>query len=259
MAATKNRYNLPTNPRYAELVKSSSDANETNDCSVKAVALVTGLPYEKAHAALDSLGRKAGKGSYTHDILKAVENLGFMPVEVPLAEIISLYPKPHNKLKSVTTHHPERFAKVWPKGSYLLFSSHHVTAIVDGETVDWTLGRSQRALSVYRIAPVVEEPPAEAPVVEEPPAEALTLVWNTGCRYTKYGQRIACAKTKQGVLMVDHDRGIEYHMEGMELDRSAIQSAYNSNSYKQVSGLSGEEYERISAIAKGLHDLAQTI
>lgn len=137
---------------YWSLSEQSAARGEHNDCTVKALAVACNVSYDDAHQALEANGRKHRDGAYFHTIRAAVEQLGYKLNVIDPAGIIASYPKPHcDKLKNVTTHHPDRFASVWPKGTFLLFPAGHVAAIVDGQNHDWTRGRANRVQSMYEV------------------------------------------------------------------------------------------------------------
>ncbi len=137
---------------FTQLNTESYRNHENNDCAVKAVAVVAGVSYEAAKAELAKRGRKDRKGAYTHDILFAVRFFGKTVEAVDMRTVIARYPSPHRDvLKGVTTHHPRRFAKVWPKGKFLLFITRHVAACVDGELHDWTVNSAKRVQYMYEV------------------------------------------------------------------------------------------------------------
>lgn len=137
---------------FNALNKSSYANGEHNDCSVKALALVANVPYEDAKRTLAARGRKDRAGAYTSTILSAVRDCGKSPVRVDPASIIAHYPSPHsNVLKSITTHHPRRFNKVWPRGKFLLFTRGHVSAVIDGVLHDWAVNTAKRAYEIYQV------------------------------------------------------------------------------------------------------------
>jgi len=139
-------------PRYTAIREASAAMHENNDCSVVAIAAACDVEYSRAHAAMASEGRRPRRGAYNHDILNAVAALGFTATFVPSKKFIIQYPGVHSNLKGVTTHHMERFSAVWDDGNtYLLFTSRHVGAVVDGVNVDWTKGTAKRVLKVYKI------------------------------------------------------------------------------------------------------------
>ena len=55
----------------------SRSMNEGRDCTVRGLAAVTGLSYDKCHAALKANGRRNRKGCYRHPWEKAANDLGF--------------------------------------------------------------------------------------------------------------------------------------------------------------------------------------
>lgn len=130
---------------------------ETNDCTVKAIALVTGATYVEAHAALAKHGRKNGKGCCQSVQNAALRDLGYKLTAVSIRDrFISKYPGTHKNLKSATTHHMKRFNEVWADGkTYLVYVRAHVAAVVDGVNLDWTVGRAKRVLNVFEVNKVV--------------------------------------------------------------------------------------------------------
>lgn len=130
---------------------------ETNDCAVKAVAIVCGISYHEAHAELKKQGRKARCGTYRHQTRAAIEALGFKITEWTFMEmqqfIESRYPGNHKGLKSITSHHPRRFPKAWANchPNMLFFSSSHVMAVKDGEVKDWAINNALRIQKIWEI------------------------------------------------------------------------------------------------------------
>lgn len=138
------------------------ELHETNDCAVKAVAIVTGEPYEKVHNLMWKLGRKPRDGTSFHIIIATLRLLGW-EVECQhrsklyregglMREMINSYPKPHNNLKKVTTHHPRRFPKQWEGfPDCILGTDGHVLAFKDGEVKDWSINKSLRVIDIITI------------------------------------------------------------------------------------------------------------
>lgn len=144
-----------TTQEYNNLASASYSLHEANDCAVKAVAAVCGVTYEEAHATLKSFGRKDRKGTRVVLIDRAIKHFGKKLERVPASHFISRYPKGHRDvLVNVTSHHPERFNKVWKDGeSYLMYVSggSHVLAIVDGVNHDWTKGSAKIACRIFKV------------------------------------------------------------------------------------------------------------
>jgi hypothetical protein len=139
--------------KCAALRAESAEAGlrEHNDCAVVAVAAVTGRPYAEVHALMKANGRRDRRSTPIVVTEATLKQLGFRMTELPPRAFINAYPAPHNELKTVTSHHPERFAKVWPKGRFLMRSRSHILAIVDGQNCDWSKGRSLRARKMYQV------------------------------------------------------------------------------------------------------------
>ena len=71
----------------------SSAMGEHGDCSVRAVALTTNVPYETAHVALRVAGRRNRRGAFENQIVKATRSLGYTvdPKVIPKQSNGSLY------------------------------------------------------------------------------------------------------------------------------------------------------------------------
>jgi len=138
---------------YAAHCAQRNALNERNDCAVRAVAALTETPYEQVHAMMAQVGRKHRRGTHRWTIWSTLRALGFETERCMSTDFIRRYPGSHaTALRSVTTHHPDRFPAVWKDGQrYLMFTSGHVVAIVDGVNHDWTRGKAHRAQEIYRV------------------------------------------------------------------------------------------------------------
>lgn len=143
---------------WTEIELESMEADEWNDCTVKAFAMACNVTYSEAHSALKAAGRERRMGTRHGDELKAIKALGFKLIGVDLNEIKSSYPKPHRTaLRNVTTHHPRRFPESFKqfKGKRaLIFSRGHVSAMVDGVVEDWAINHSLRVYSLHIVEPI---------------------------------------------------------------------------------------------------------
>lgn len=137
---------------FSELASTSAEHREHNDCAVKAVAILTKKPYGEVLAAFDAVGRKRGRGVLNRLIHAVAEQLGLTLARVSVDDFISQYTGSHSVLKNITTHHPDRFPKVWKNGkSYLALTKGHCLAIVNGTTHDWTHDRAIRINYIYEV------------------------------------------------------------------------------------------------------------
>lgn len=144
---------------HASLIAASMSVNESNDCAVRAVAAVTGVDYATVHNMMAEQGRKNKRGTPWEILWDVLDQLGYAVRTVSPHHFISRYPGSHARvLRSVTTHHPDRFPAVWKDGKRYLFNTRaHVLAVVDGVNHDWTRGRAKRALRIWE---VVQKTPA---------------------------------------------------------------------------------------------------
>jgi hypothetical protein len=140
---------------FKELQAAASSVNENNDCAVKAVAIACNADYHIVRDMMERLGRQTGKGTPWEVIYAAIDQLGYKRVWVNEYDLIRQYPKGHRDvLKSVTTHHPDRFNAVWANGkTYLMSTGGHILAIVNGVNHDWTRGTARRCKGLWEVVP----------------------------------------------------------------------------------------------------------
>lgn len=157
---------------------------EENDCSVRAVTVLTGKPYEEVHVAFEKAGRQKKGGVNDFQTANALKTLGFQMKPLGptyhrhkkwgetkpewVAKITDQYPGHHKDIAGLTTYHPRKFPEVWAKMPPLLFLCRkHYAAFKDGVVHDWAANKPQQILRAYTIEPL-SEAPAQAP---EPAAE----------------------------------------------------------------------------------------
>lgn len=109
--------------------------NDTNFCTVIAVATVCQMSFGKARAKMEKAGRKHRKGTFPsvyHGVIKArgyeMESIG-----------------------GYLGDHVRTMGKKLGKGTYLVQVRGHVLAIVDGKINDWSEDRALRVRTVYKI------------------------------------------------------------------------------------------------------------
>lgn len=249
----------PTTDLYRSMNSKSAAFGETNDCSVIAVATVTGCGYREAHDELCRLGRKQRRGVSAQTIIDATLAMGCGAVFVDPREFIDQYPGAHKNLKSVTTHHMDRFNEVWRDGNtYLVFTTHHVLAVIDGVNHDWTRGRALRAESIYRITPkgkrrqepsIADTVNSRADLTGDEEATMLAIIgsdyWqeSQSCWFDaiadycptlpKSRVRIAATRLEQRGMLYFHDTGENCHVtitnEARELFDAEIEALWETN------------------------------
>jgi hypothetical protein len=99
--------------------KSTSGIRDTNDCTIRALAISAGIPYEDAHRMGVESGRKQGRGHSPHRLLRQAKKYGIT------------YRK--TRYKRVTI---QRFIKENMSGHYYVATNRHAFAIVNGIICD---------------------------------------------------------------------------------------------------------------------------
>jgi hypothetical protein len=122
-----------------ELRESSLAKAETNDCTVKALAVVTKKSYDEVHAELKSRGRKRGQGCNQLMWLPAVKALGCHYVEVT------------GIFESKTVKALEREFQKYKGKRFLVSVYGHVLGYDGHEVVDWTKERLHRMKQVWQV------------------------------------------------------------------------------------------------------------
>lgn len=114
----------------------SMSFNERNDCTVRAIAVTTGLPYAEVHAALKKTGRRNRKGASVFTMRFACKELGFEMVPV-------------TNFPARTIRTAERYL---PRGrKFILSVRNHVSGWDGQKIVDWATGRLHRLQKVYEV------------------------------------------------------------------------------------------------------------
>ena len=154
-----------TTKEYRRVSKRSAKWRETNDCTVKALAIATKSTYEKAHGALALRGRNFGKGVHMEAVWGALAEFGFEAETVfnrrevewdddgwtttdAQKERAKNYRRSRwakgKTIKSVAGYLPQR-------GVFLIETRAHVLCVRAGKVHDWTDGRRHRITKVHRI------------------------------------------------------------------------------------------------------------
>lgn len=124
---------------YDRLRERSAFRGEKNDCSVVAVAVVTGLDYDTAHAQLKAAGRKDRRGPSYDVIFKVLKDNGLETV----------------KLTSEFLGHSIRtLGPLLPQdGIFMVGMRKHVAGIRDGNVEDWSQFRKKHVEAVWKLVP----------------------------------------------------------------------------------------------------------
>jgi hypothetical protein len=112
---------------------------ETNDCHVRALALVLGISYQESHKLHEELGRKPGTPTTYGICNELVKRFGMKRIDI------------WRKGESFKARYPTVKQFVWdhPKGKYLVHRNGHAFAIIDGIVHDWQYGTGPRSRVVF--------------------------------------------------------------------------------------------------------------
>ncbi len=100
---------------------------ERNDCTVRALAISTGKPYEEAYSILQNFGRKPNKGT---NIRKFFKNNKI---------VLGYWFKKLSFRKQITLN---KFIKKYPEGTYYVRITRHVFVVKDGVAIDMVKPRT---------------------------------------------------------------------------------------------------------------------
>jgi len=112
--------------------------NDDNCCTVISLAIAAGIGYGAAFHTFARAGRVTKKGT-----VKSVQDKAFAEHGLKLERIA-------NNLGATL----KTAAKSGVKGTYLIYSRAHVSAMVDGKMYDWGATSCKRIKGVYTVVPV---------------------------------------------------------------------------------------------------------
>ena len=136
---------------FKKMSKASNKWGESNDCTVKAVAIATGVNYETAHGKCALRGRSYRKGLCESRMLRAVKDLDFVTEPVKNNHKMSPTLWRQKYSSSMTIGAMQRAGVIPKRGVYLVFTRSHVLCGRAGQIHDWTSGRRHRITSVYHV------------------------------------------------------------------------------------------------------------
>ena len=123
-------------------------SSERLDCSVRALSVATGRPYEVVHAELARQGRQNGKHTLWTALVRAAGNLGLARLAYVVGECGEYGAKGAAKLLTLT-----QFVRDHRRGRYLLNTRTHSFALIDGVVHDYRHGAGARSriTSAWRV------------------------------------------------------------------------------------------------------------
>lgn len=145
------------NMLYKSCREDSNAMKETNDCSVVAVSVVTGVPYNEVHAMFKEAGRENRQGTMyyiTDKVLNRMVDLGVIKgwsqhVPVKKRKTTDWYGNSRIASGSFTM---KTIADQYPSTTtFMAFVRGHVAAVKGGIVQDWTNNRRHLVKTVYVI------------------------------------------------------------------------------------------------------------
>ena len=150
------------------IADASNAKGETNDCTVRAIAVSTGVDYDIVHDALRARGRRNRRGAYERQWLPAIQDVGFQ------YEIVT------HKFSGRTARTIESELRR-RGGRYIVKVARHAIGFDGEKFIDWAAGRLNRVKVVYQIRPAGEvvEPEVIKPFVEDKSGDYIFLLNHT--------------------------------------------------------------------------------
>lgn len=152
------RADRPTSEAYQALRVASNVVGEGNrrDCSVKAVAIITGESYERVLEVMRREGRRDGRGTPQCITLDTLAELGWTVRLWLDSEMQRVLPFRKRGRGNITSYHPIRFPEWWApvaaRGARLLMRSRgHMWAYTNGRVHDWSETRAVRVTNIWEV------------------------------------------------------------------------------------------------------------
>lgn len=119
---------------------SSRRPRQSNDCTVRALAIAAGVPYDSAYDLLKKLGRKSGVGF----------RLGDWLIDQSWATKL-----PFPAVKGQRRMNPDSFAQTFPGGVFICKTAKHVYCVLDGVVQDTVENDPMRCIyTAWKIDPI---------------------------------------------------------------------------------------------------------
>jgi hypothetical protein len=140
--------------------------NETNDCSVIALAIAARITYDEAHDAMRRQGRKDREGTFTDQSVAAFEMLGLELVNIPALTVCRAHGRNRTLftdddfkgVKTPLTLAPalQKIAAKDRSRTFVVVTSSHMFTARAGIIHDWIGGRRHRIVNIYEVTDAAE-------------------------------------------------------------------------------------------------------
>lgn len=126
-------------------------SDETNDCTVRALASAADIPYDVAHRVLKKHGRKDRKGATFKTLHAAYEECGFRLVKVCGDGKRSRFAAKHTDANWVDGITFGKLVDQLTYGEYIINVTGHAVAVVNGKVIDTFHNNARkRVVAVYK-------------------------------------------------------------------------------------------------------------
>ena len=122
---------------YNMVALESKRINESQDCAVGAIAIACGKDYTEVHTDLGILGRRHRKATRIDQIWNVASKYG------EIKDVTAQYPYVRTAIS----------AKRLPvEKSFIVLTTDHAFAVVEGEVQDWSNGRRLRVKRIWEVS-----------------------------------------------------------------------------------------------------------
>lgn len=118
---------------------------QKNDCTVRALALVTGKPYDYIYDLVAADGRKCGRGFDIRRFFTPRRGDNFQALLNRLG-LASVQWTAFQAIKGQRRMNPRAFAAQYPSGRFICKTAGHVYAVIDGTVYDTSPAREDRCI-----------------------------------------------------------------------------------------------------------------
>lgn len=123
---------------YKDMKTVAESLNESNDCAVKAVTIVSSMHYSCVHSVFAQFGRRYRKTTDNVTTFRVLRELQIFVVDVT------------RKFKAKTVR---TLARELPdEGRFLIWTSGHLLAYRNGRICDHTEGKTHRIIKIMKVS-----------------------------------------------------------------------------------------------------------
>ena len=155
-------YQMPTlfpefNRVRAERAAYQEAYGENNDCSVIALSIAVGIPYDVAHRMLTDAGRRKGHGFAMTTMLRDYARTGrtlcgykFTQVDCSTLDVSAT--RHYSRAMFTGVYKYKTVAQIrrdFPKGRFMVSIHKHIFAMIDGDILDYTGTRARVKYLTY--------------------------------------------------------------------------------------------------------------